>query len=166
MANELGGWNPSGHDGRRAPVTPGRSLTEGITNLFSSWGRSNQMRAQNTRRNDQPYVMQPTHSNSALPAYTSEQTSPQPTLIPPSPVGNGGFRSSLVDGPYTVDETSSTSSGSPDVPITREDTRSASSNSVATANEQLLKSIAEKSQWRTKLSDLHNLMFLKLNLSE
>ena len=161
MANELGGWNPSGHDGRRAQVTPGRSFTEGITNLFSSWGRPNQMRAQNTRRNDQPHMMQHTHSNSALPAYTSEQTSPQPALIPPSPVGNGGYRSSLIDGPYTVDETSSTSSGTTNVPITREDTRSTSSNSAATANEQMLKSVAEKSQWRTKLSELYNLMFLK-----
>ena len=145
MANELGGGNPSEHDGRRAPVTPGRSLTEGITNLFSSWGRSNQMRAQNTRRNDQPYVMQPTHSNSALPAYTSEQPSPQPTLIPPSPIGNRGFHSSLIDGPNTVNESSSTSSGSLSFPFTREDNRSTSSNSVATANEQLLENVAEKS---------------------
>ena len=128
MANELGGGSPSGHGEERMPVTPGRSFAEGITGLFSRWGRSNQMRAQDTRRDDQPIMMTPANGISALPAYTSEQTSlQQPIVIPPSPVGNqsyqpemprpvgGGnrrFNSSLIDGPTTVNEDKSTSSES------------------------------------------------------
>ena len=105
MANELRGGCPPGHSGEGTPVTPGTAVAQWVTGLISQW-RSNQMRAQDTRRDDQPMTTTLSHSNSALPAYTFEQTSlPQPAIIPLSPVKNqGGFESSLLDGSYTFEE--------------------------------------------------------------
>ena len=154
MANELRGGCPPGRDGEGTPVSPG--IARWVTGFFSQ-RRSNQMRAQDTRRDDQPMTTTLSHSNSALPAYTSEQTSlTQPNIIPPSPVGN-----SLLDGPYTVGENDSTSSGSLGFPFTNEGNRT--SDSVKSTNEELLERIAEKAQWRSKMDELSQLMLLQIS---
>ena len=156
MANKLRGSCPPGRSGEGTPVTPGTAVTRWVTSLLSP-RRSDQMRAQDTRRDDRPITTTLTHSNSTLPAYTSEQTSlTQPNVIPPSPV-----RNSLLDGPITVKENNSTSSGSLSFPFTNEDNRSTTSNAAKSHNEEL-DHIAEKGQWRSKLDEKSQLMYLRI----